>query len=99
MANQEPTKFVLRKMTESQIKRLGGNMFIYTKRWTWAGAFAFGFGFFLVLSYFYKHTTVTSILSVVPLVVLVVAFFYTLNKAGKKFWDEIKDKEEPITIK
>jgi cell division protein FtsW (lipid II flippase) len=99
MANQEPSKLVLRRMTESQIKTFGGNKFVYAKRWTWIAAFAFGVGFFLIMSHFYKHTTATNIISIVPLVVLIVAFFYTLNKAGKKFWDEVKDKEEPLEIK
>lgn len=99
MANQEPTKFVLRKMTESQIKRLGGNMFIYTKRWTWAGAFIFSVGFGAIAQGFYKHTTALNIISIVPVVVVFVSFFYTLNKAGNKFWNQIKDKEEPVEIK
>ena len=99
MANQEPTKLVLRRMTKSQLVNLGGNMFIYSKRWTWLGAFVFGLAFFLLMSYFDKHTITTNIISITPLAVVLVSFFYTLNKAGKKFWNEIKDKTEPVEIK
>jgi CBS domain containing-hemolysin-like protein len=95
----EPTKLVLRRMTKSQIVGLGGNKFVYSKRGTWIGAFIFGVGFFLLMSYFYKHTTVTNIISIVPIVCVVVSFFYTINKAGVKYWNEIKDKEEPVVLK
>jgi hypothetical protein len=99
MANQEPTKLVIRRMTKSQLVSLGGNKFIYIKRWTWLGAFGFSVAFFLVMAYFYKHTTVTNILSIAPLVVMAISFFYTMNKAGNKFWNEIKGKDEPVEVK
>jgi cell division protein FtsW (lipid II flippase) len=86
-------------MSKSQIISLGGNKFVYTKRWTWIGAFVFGVAFFFLMAYFYKHTTTTNIISIVPLVCVVVSFFYTLNKAGVKLWNQIKDKSEPIELK
>ena len=99
MANQEPTKLVLRRMTKSLLVSLGGSKFVYLKRWTWLGAFGFSVAFFLVMMYFYKHTTVSNILSVVPLVVVAISFLYTMNKAGNKYWNQVKDREEPVDLK
>ena len=88
MANQEPTKLVLRRMTKSQLVNLGGNMFIYSKRWTWLGAFVFGLAFFLLMSYFDKHTITTNIISITPLAVVLVSFFgadFLVAVLGKVF--------------
>ena len=85
-------------MTKAQIVSLGGSMFVYTRRKTWLGAFAFGLGFFLVMQYFYNHTMLMNVLSIAPIVTVGCCFVYTLNKAGKKFWESVKDKEQPIRI-
>jgi hypothetical protein len=85
-------------MTKAQIINLGGNLFVYSKRKTWLGAFVFGLGFFLVMQFFYNHTAMMNVLSITPLLTVICCFVYTLNKAGKKYWNDVKDKEQPIRI-
>jgi len=94
----EPTKIIVRKMTQSQLQSLGGNIFINSKKWTWIIAVILACGFGGVLLSFYKHTIAVNIISVVPVIVVFVGCFYTFNKAGKKFWQKIKDIPEPIDI-
>jgi purine-cytosine permease-like protein len=99
MAKEEESRLVLRRMTETQIKNLGGNMFVYSKRKTWTWAFIFGVAFFVVMQFFFKRTITVNVISILPLLVVFLAFLYTINKAGKTYWNKIKNEEEPITIK
>lgn len=94
----EPTKIIVRKMTQSQLTSLGGDIFINSKKWTWIIAIILACGFGGILLAFYKHTTMVNILSVVPVIVVFIGFFYTFNKAGKKFWEKIKDIPEPVDM-
>lgn len=89
----QPTEIELRQMTKTQLIYLGGKRFIYTKRGTWIGAFVFSLAFLFVMYRFYEHTTTTNVLSIVPLVVVLISFLYTWNKAGNKFWKEVQDKK------
>ena len=99
MEEIEPTKIIIRKMTKSQLVSLGGNIFIQSKKWTWLGAFCFSVVFAFVLLGFYKHTTVVDVLSIIPMAAVLVGFVYTMNKAGNKFWERIKNEKEPYEIK
>jgi CBS domain containing-hemolysin-like protein len=98
VAEIEQTKIIVRKMTKAQIINLGGTAFINTKKVTWLAAFIIALIFGIIVQAFYKHTMVTGILSVAPVVAVFIGFFYTINKAGKKFWEKIKDIPEPVDM-
>ena len=95
----ESTKVILEKMTESQIKTWGGNRFARKKWKSWTITFILAVGFGFIFDTFMKPTVMGNIISILPLLIVFVAFFYSMSKAGKKFWEEIKDKPEPIEVK
>lgn len=98
MANQQETRLVLRRMTKAQLVSLGGNMFIYSKRKTWIGAFVFSIAFFIVMQIFYTHSMTMNVVSILPVLVVLIAFGYTQNKAGNAYWNKIKGQKEPLEI-
>ena len=99
MAKQEPKITVIQHLTESQIKSIGGNRWIRRKMKrlllicgvcvVWAVAV----GFLLDNS---KPTTVWVAMS--PIVLLYLIGLVTFNKAGQIFYNEVKDKPEPIDL-
>jgi hypothetical protein len=95
----EESRLILRRMTKSQIKTLGGNMFVYSKRWTWLGAFVLGIAFAYLFLEFNEASTSNGIISITPVFVVFISFLYTLNKAGKKLWEKVKSEKEPVEIK
>ena len=95
----EESRLILRRMTESQIKTLGGNMFVYSKKWTWTGAFVLSAAFAFLFMQFNGGSKQNAVIAVIPFLAVTISFFYTLAKAGNKLWNKVKNEQEPVEIK
>ncbi len=95
---EQETRLVLNKMTRDAIKNLGVNRWVYRKRWMLSGAFIVSVIWMIVSTYLYEHSVSSAIIAVVPLVIVALFFYVQATKVGKKFWEEIKDKPDPVDI-
>jgi uncharacterized membrane protein YoaK (UPF0700 family) len=90
---------ITRQMTEAQIKNLGGNLFLRKKAKYWLSLVVLGLIWGVIGSFMFRRGIDTNIIIVLPMVVVIVAFIYSFRKAGRNFWNRIKDLPEPVEIK
>ncbi len=95
---EQETRLVLNKMTEGAIKGLGSNRWMYRKRWMLSGAFIVSVIWMIVSTYLYEQSVSSAIIAVAPLAIVALVFYAQATKVGNKFWEEIKDKEQPVDI-
>jgi len=89
---------VLRRMTKDDIENLGGNLWMRRK----AKALIIG----AILSVVWLVTIVLATepsllityVAVAPMVAVWVCWLWRFTKAGKKLWNDVKDKKQPVDL-
>ncbi len=99
MAKKEKSIMVLRSMTEGEIKSYGGNLLMRRKWKQWLGLFVLSLAWVAVASKFLEGNEMTiGIIAIVPVLIVCVAWAYSMDKAGKRLWNAIKDKDQPVRL-
>ena len=88
---------ILRRMTEGDIKNLGGNMWM-RRRVKWLIAMAFGTLAWMIVGANILVGFIGVAVSLLPILVLCLVFIVRMDKEGKKFWNKVKDKEQPVDL-
>ncbi len=96
---EQKSIMVLRRMTQSDVENLGGSMML-RKRWKyWIAMLVLSLIWAGLITQFLKgNEIISSIIAILPLVLVFISFYYTSNKWGKKLWNSIKDKEQPVRL-
>ncbi len=88
---------IMRWMTEGDIKNLGGNL--------WARRKAKGLVVLAILAFAWMLVGAVILegwigvtLSVLPILTLCLVFIIRMDKEGKKLWNSVKDKEQPVDL-
>lgn len=98
MAKKVVKKYrVIHSLSEDGIRSIGIN------RWSTKAAYGFCVGMVLsfMLMLIFKDSEVkflSGYLSVIPMVITFIGFVYGFLKAGKDFWNKVKDLPEPIDL-
>lgn len=88
---------ILRRMTEGDIKNLGGNLWSRRKAKGLIALAVLAFAWMLVgANILVGWIGVT--LSVLPILALCLVFIVRMDKEGKKLWNYVKDKEQPVDL-
>ncbi len=96
---KEKSIMVLRSMTEGEVKSYGGNLSMRKKWKYWLGLFVVVVAWFFVASKFLGgNLTLVGVLAILPLLVVLIAWVYAMDKAGKRLWNSIKDKDQPVRL-
>lgn len=96
----EPTKVIIRKMTESEIKGIGSNLYVKRKGKYWLGILVLCVVWLFVTMMFFDMEQIRNqVISFLPIVVSFVGWVWQYIKAGNKFWEQVKDKPDPVEIK
>jgi hypothetical protein len=99
MAKNVETKiWILRELTESQVKSYGTNIVIKTRKKYWVGLCVVLVLWEIFISTMLKSGIVQCVAAVAPPLIVALAFLYSADKAGKKLWQSLKDKEQPVKL-
>ncbi len=88
---------VLRTMTESDIKSLGSALWIRSKGKALSVFFVLCLLWMLPIAYYWDGN-IAVVVAMTPLTLLWIWGMWRLDKEGKRLWNEVKDKEQPIDL-
>ena len=97
MKKEKRTVQVLRQMSEGDIKNLGGNLWMKRNaKWLiLAGVLSFAW---LVAGAVILEGKIGATVSVFPMFVCFLVWTICLIKEGKKLWNYVKDREQPVDL-
>ncbi len=98
MAKNEIKYLVQQRLSESEIKSVGG------KRWTMQHGKVLlilaiaAVVFMFVINGVLSSSPMNQLLSIAPAVILLLYWLQRYSDAGRKFWEEVGGKQEPIDL-
>ena len=98
MKRLKETRLVLREMTEKDIRGLGMSRWMRRQWWQLGLWFIVWLIVLLVIVNQINNQWVESGVAIVGYFVILLPPFVKMDRAGKRFWDEVKDKDQPIKL-
>jgi len=89
---------VIMKMTEGDIKNLGMNRWFNTKIKPIALSVVIWVVWGIIISKVISNDWLSALLAGLPLAVEVIYIYDRMMRAGKKLWNEVKDKPQPVDL-
>ena len=99
MKKVQEKRQITRTMTESQIRDLGMNLWIKRKNTPLLTLLLIGLAWGIAIPVAIGNNSgSTMVIALSPIVIIGIWGCIRLTKEGNKFWNENKDKEEPIDL-
>jgi hypothetical protein len=89
---------VIREYTESDIKGLGVTYLLKKKPRVWALLLLCALAMTGVLFKVFNPSLVAGIVEILPVLVVFGFFWYKSQQVGKKLWEFVKDKPQPVKL-
>ncbi len=96
---EQKSIMVLRRMTQSDVENLGGSMMLRKRGKYWIAMLVLSLVWAGLITQFVRGNEIVSvIIALLPAALVAISLVYTSNKWGKKMWNSIKDKEQPVRL-
>jgi hypothetical protein len=95
----QPTIKVTREWTKSQVINIMGHNIINKRRGKyWIGLTIVSILWLVFALSVFTLNTVVGIIAILPAIVIWLAYEYSAKETGKKFYEFIKDKPQPVAV-
>ena len=89
---------VLRRMTEGDIKSLGGGLWMRRRMKFIIPLAVLALVWMVAITQLFDTSGYTALVALLPVLALFVVWGVGVDKAGKKLWNQVKDKEQPVDL-
>lgn len=89
---------ILRTMTQNQIEILGSELWMKKHRISLVIVAVVCFAWMGLITINTEDSIVASVIALIPFLVSFILWTWKYLKEGKRFWENIKDKEQPIDL-
>ena len=89
---------VLKMMSKGDIETLGGNRWCNKARWLLTILFLVSFAWVVYWTWKTEPSTINTYIALSPSFACFTWWFIVFSVKGRKFWNEVKDKKEPIDL-